>query len=107
MTKRRDEEEFYEAMPGTMQGTRVRRERELNDYADREQSSSVIGWVALAAVILLGLLLLGTVNARSRTVTPGANTGNGVQNLKGSQPGSAGGTQQNGITPGSGGQTTK
>lgn len=93
MTERRNrEEEFYEAMPGTMQGTRVRREREVDD-SDRDMRISPLAWMGLAAVILLGLLLLGAMNAnRSQQTSPGPSSngaGAQTQNL-GAQPGGAG-----------------
>ena len=90
MTERRErDEEYYEAMPGTMQGTRYRREREVAD-AEAPARVGVLAWIGLAAVILLGLLTLGAINANrsKQPSTPGANgaSSTGAQNYSGPQP---------------------
>lgn len=89
MVQRRNrDEEFYEAMPGTMRGVRVRREREV-DNAEQPEHLSPLAWIGLAAVIVLGLILLGAINAnRSQQNSAGANpsTGAGAQSNSAAQP---------------------
>jgi len=58
--ERKKEDEFYEAMPGTMDQPRGR-ERDYVEDSDFEdyESSGVLPWVLVAVVVvLLGLLLL-------------------------------------------------
>jgi hypothetical protein len=86
--RRKREEEFYEAMPGTMEQPGVRRERSYFDDDDdlaREdyEHNSILPWVLVAVVIvLLGLLLLGGLSLNRGT----SNTSGNTQTQQAAQP---------------------
>lgn len=90
MAKQRDrerEEEFYEAMPGTMDQPQTREERNYFDDDDdwaREdyERNSILPWVLVAVVIvLLGLLLLGGLSLNRNTTGSSGSLQSGAQSL--------------------------
>ena len=84
MGVRRESEKFYESMPGTMDRVERRREREYE--GDEFDRSGLLPWLAVAAVIVLGLLFLGVMYAsRLRPASPNTGGNNSTQN-QGAQP---------------------
>lgn len=80
------EEEFYEAMPGTMDQPQSRDIDYIDDDEDwaREdyERNSILPWVLVAVVIvLLGLLLLGGLSLNRNTTGTTGDTQNAGQNL--------------------------
>jgi len=79
MAERREREEFYEAMPGTMQGTRYQqRESAVDNELDEgvEARRSWLPWLLIPAAILLGWLLLnalGNNNSGQNNTNTGSN----------------------------------
>jgi hypothetical protein len=71
--EREREEEFYEAMPGTMDSPAVGRDVDYieddEDWAREDyERNSILPWVLVAVVIvLLGLLLLGGLSLNRNT----------------------------------------
>lgn len=82
--ERESEEEFYEAMPGTMDQPQSRREDDYIDDDDwaREdyERNSILPWVLVAVVIvLLGLLLLGGLSLNRNTTGSTGSTQDGAR----------------------------
>ena len=78
--ERREHEEFYEAMPGTMDRREVRREYVADERDADAARPSLLPWLLIPAALLLGWMLLNALNNNNASQNNTGTTNSQQQN---------------------------